>query len=149
MCGILLGGSFEPRVRWLVRTKHFPESKNTFQNPKTLPSIQNTFQNPKTLPRIQKHIPESKTLPGIQNTSQNSKHFPESRFWEVFLDSGKGFWIVGSVFGLWGVFCPYERPYQGPVSRKSRKPFGPEKLFRVCNQDQGSNNFENDIFNIS
>ena len=25
-------------------------------------------------------------------------------FWEVFLDSGKCFWILGSVFGFWEVF---------------------------------------------
>ena len=60
----------------------------------------------------------------------------------MFLDSGK-------CFGIWEVFCPYEPPYQEPVSGKSRKPFGPEKLFRVCNQDQGSNNFENDIIKLS
>ena len=51
----------------------------------------------KTLPRFQKHFPESK------NTSQNPKHFPESRFWD-------GFWILGCVFGIWKVFCPYEPP---------------------------------------
>ena len=77
-------------VRWLIRTKHFQESK--------------------TLPRIQKHFPESKTLPRIQNTSQNSKHFPESKTISQNLDSGKCFWILGSVlnsgkcFGFWKVF---------------------------------------------
>ena len=89
---------------WLVGTKHFPESKNTSQNPnhfpesktlplnrKTLSKIQNTFQNPKTLPRILKHFPESK------NTSQRRRCFG---FWDVFLDSGKCFWILGSVLSL-------------------------------------------------
>ena len=42
-----------------------------------------------------------KTLTRIQNNSQNLKHFwiLESvfGFWEVFLDSGKCFWILGSV----------------------------------------------------
>ena len=44
---------------WLVGTKHFPESKNTFQNPKTrskiqkhVPESKNTFQNPKTRSKI-------------------------------------------------------------------------------------------------
>ena len=38
-------------------------------------------------------------------------------FWKVFLDSGKcfGFWEVfldsGKCFGFWEVFCPYEPPY--------------------------------------
>ena len=130
MCGILLGGSFEPRVRWLVRTKHFPESKNTSQHPKHFPESKSTSQNPKTHPRIQN------TSQIIQNTSQNSKTLSRIE-------------ILGSVFGFWEMFFPYEPPYQGPVSRKSRKTFGPEKLFRVCNQDKGSNNFENDIINIS
>ena len=38
---------------------------------------------------------------------------------------------------------------QGPVSEKSWELFGPKKLFRVCIQDQGSNNFENDIIKLS
>ena len=79
----------------------------------------------KTLPRIQKHFPESKTRPRIQ------KHFPESRFWdvfgfwEVFLDSGKFFWILGSVlesgkcFGFWEVFLD------------SRKCFGIWEVFWI------------------
>ena len=66
-------------LRWLVGTKHVPESK--------------------TLPRIQKHVPESK------NTSQNPKHVPEfkntfqNRDLGCVLDSGKSFWIwiLGSV----------------------------------------------------
>ena len=79
------------KIRWLIRTKHFPDSK--------------------TLPRIQKHIPETKTGPRIQNTSQNldsGKCFgilggvfwilaSVFGFWEVF-------WILGSVFGFWDVF---------------------------------------------
>ena len=42
-----------------------------------------------------------------QNTSQNPKHFPESKntfqnpkrllLWDVFMDSGKCFWILGNV----------------------------------------------------
>ena len=32
------------------------------------------------------------------------------KFSEVFLDSGKCFWILGSVFRIWDVFCPYEPP---------------------------------------
>ena len=47
-----------PNLRWLVGTKHFPDSKNTSQIPKTRPRIQNTSQNPKTRPRIQKHVPK-------------------------------------------------------------------------------------------
>ena len=85
-------------LRWFVGTRHVPESK--------------------TLPRIQKHFPESKTRPRVQ------KNFPESRsgmcfgFWDVFLDSGMCFWILGRVldsgtcFGFWDVFCPYEPPYR-------------------------------------
>ena len=43
----------------------------------------------------------------------------------MFLDSGKRFWVLGSVFGFWEVFlgsgtcfgiwevcCPYEPPYE-------------------------------------
>ena len=61
---------------------------------KTLPTIQTTFQNPKPLPRIQNTSQKPKTHPRIQNTCQNPKH----------LDSGKCFWILGSVFGFWDVF---------------------------------------------
>ena len=90
-------------LRWLIRTKHFPDSK-------TLPRIQNTSQNPK-------HFPESKT------TSQNPKQVPGSKthpriwilesvfeFWEVFWILGSVFefwdvfWTLGSVFGFWEVF---------------------------------------------
>ena len=56
-------------LRWLVGTKHFPESKNTSQNPKHLPES-------KTLPRIQNTSQNPKTRPRIQNTSQNPKHVP-------------------------------------------------------------------------
>ena len=72
------------------KDKTLPRFQNTSKNPKTRPRIQNTSHNPK-------HVPESK------NTSQNPKHFPESRFWDVF-------WILGCVFGIWKVFCPYEPP---------------------------------------
>ena len=103
-------------IRWLIRTKHFPESKtrpriqntsqnpkhfpeskNTSQNPHTHPRIQNTSQNPKTHPRIQKDFPESKTGPRIQNTSQIWILESVFEFWDVF-------WIPGSVFGFWEVF---------------------------------------------
>ena len=62
-------------LTWLLETKHFPESKNTSQNPKhfpeskTRPRIQKHVPESKTLPRIPKHVPESKTRPRIQNTS--------------------------------------------------------------------------------
>ena len=90
------------------KDKILPRFQNTSQNPKTLPRIQNTSQNPKTLPRIENTSQNPKTLPRIENTSQNpkthpgiQKDFPE--FWDVF-------WILGSVFGFWKVFCPYEQP---------------------------------------
>ena len=80
-------------LRRFVETNHFPESK-------TRPRIQSTSQNPKQVPkpkagpRIQKHFPKSiKTLPRIQNTFG---------FWDLSLDSGKCFWILGSIF-------PYEQ----------------------------------------
>ena len=126
-------------IRWLVETKHAPESKNTsqnlkhvpgskshpriqntFQNPKTLPWVQNTSQNPKTLPESQTLRSENpKTLLIIQNTSQKPKTHPKIqilshntfRFWDVF-------WILGRVldsgkcFGFWEVFCPYETRYK-------------------------------------
>ena len=63
---------------WLVGTKHFPESKNTSQNPKHFPESKNTSQNPKTLPRIHKHVPEE-----------------------------EAFWILERVFGFREVFCPW------------------------------------------
>ena len=78
--------------RLLVRTKHFPESKNTSQNPKHVPEFWEIFLN-------------------------SGKCF---RFWEVFLYSGTcfGFWEVcldsGKCFAMWKVFCPYEPPY-GPT----------------------------------
>ena len=81
---------FYPRyyLRWLVGTKHLPESKNT-------------SQNPKTLHRIQKHFTESKTLPRIQNVLDSG-----TCFWILgsVLDSGPCFWILGRVFGFWKVF---------------------------------------------
>ena len=75
---------------WLVGTKHFPKSK-------TLPRIQNTFQNPKHFPESKNTSQNPKTLPRIQNTSQRRRCFG---FWDVFLDSGKCFWILGSVLSL-------------------------------------------------
>ena len=58
------------------------------------------------------------------NTSQNPKHVRDAfGFLDVFLDSGKCFWILrrvldsgevfldsGMCFGFWEVFCPYEPP---------------------------------------
>ena len=99
-------------LRWLIRTKHFPDSKtlpriqNTSQNPKhfpeskTRPRIHKHFPESKTLPRIQNHIPESKAGPRIQNTSQNLDS--GKCFWILgsVLDSGKCFWILGSVLAL-------------------------------------------------
>ena len=79
--------------RLLVRTKHFPESKNTSQNPKHVPEFWEIFLD-------------------------SGKCF---RFWEVFLYSGTcfgKFWEVcldsGKCFAVWEVFCPYEPPY-GPT----------------------------------
>ena len=51
--------------------KHFPESKNTSQNPKHIPVS-------KTLPRIQKHVPE------FNNTFQNPDSGTCFGNWEVF-----------------------------------------------------------------
>ena len=91
-------------VRWLVGTKHFPESK--------------------TLPRIQKHLPESKTLPRIQTHFQETKHTSKNpkyfclilgrvfEFWYVFwslgnvLDSGTYFWILARVLDSGKRFVP-------------------------------------------
>ena len=89
---------------WLVGTKHFPESKNTFQNPKTrskiqkhVPESKNTFQNPKTRPRIQKHVPKSKNT--FQNPKTRSKIQNSS-------SSGTCFWILGSVLDSVKCFVP-------------------------------------------
>ena len=71
-------------MKWLVETKHFPESKITSPESKTRPSIQNHFPESKTRPRIRKHFPESKTRPRIQ------KCFG---FWEVSS-------ILGCAFGF-------------------------------------------------
>ena len=101
-------------IRWLVGTKHVPESKNTFQSPKRVPESKNSSQNPKDFPdskntsriqntsKIQKHFSESKTRSRVQNTSRiqntsireskspcnNPKHVPKTKntvgFWEVF-----------------------------------------------------------------
>ena len=59
-------------IRWLVWTKHVPESKNTFQSPKRVPESKNSSQNPK-------HFPDSKNTSRIQNTSKIQKHFSESK----------------------------------------------------------------------
>ena len=91
-------------IRWLIRTKHFPHCK-------TLSRIQTHFPESKTRPRIQKHFSESKTLPRIQ------KDFPE--FWDVF-------WILGSVFGFWEVFCPYEQPSINGTQNSGLVNFVPE-----------------------
>ena len=75
---------------WLIRTKHFPDSKNTSQNPK--------------------HIPKS----GFWEVFWILGSI--FGFWEVFLDSGTcfGLWDVfldpGKCFGIWEAFCPYEPP---------------------------------------
>ena len=76
-------------IWWPIRTKHFPKSKNTSQNPKhfthykTLPRIQNTSHTtkhfPESFPRIQSTSQNPKTLPRIQNTSHTTKHLPESK----------------------------------------------------------------------
>ena len=99
-------------IRWLVGSKHAPESKNTSQNlkhvpgSKTHPRIQNTSQNSKTLPGSKTLRSENpKTLLIIQNTSQKPKTHPKIQilshntfgFWDVF-------WILGRVFGFWDVF---------------------------------------------
>ena len=78
-------------VWWLIRTKHVPESKNTFQNPKHFPESKNTTQNPKTIPRIQNTSQDPKTIPGIQNTSQNSKTLSRIQILGRVLDSGTCF----------------------------------------------------------
>ena len=65
------------KLRWLIRTKHFPDSK--------------------TLPRIQTH-------PRIWILESVFEFWDVFGFREVFLDSGKCFWILGNVFGFWEVF---------------------------------------------
>ena len=71
------------KLRWLIRTKHFPDSK--------------------TLPRIQTH-------PRIWILESVFEFWDVFGFREVFLDSGKcfGFWEVfldsGKCFGFWEVF---------------------------------------------
>ena len=68
---------------------------------KSRPRIENTSQNPKVLPRIQKYFPESKHVPESKNISRNSKTLPRiqrtSQNPKTLLDSGKCFWILGSV----------------------------------------------------
>ena len=56
---------------WLVGTKHFTESK--------------------TLPKIQKHVPEEDEFWILERVFG---------FWNVFLDFGTCFWILGSVLSL-------------------------------------------------
>ena len=80
---------------WLVGTKHFPESKNTFQNPKTRSKIQKHVPESKTRSKIQKHVPESK------NTFQN----PKTRFKiQKHVPKSKTRPPLGRVFGFWEVF---------------------------------------------
>ena len=104
--------NYKCSVRWLVGTKHFPESKTHPRIQKHFPESKNTSQNPKQVPKT-------------KNTSKNPKYFPESKtfsgsgtcfgFWEVFLnygmcfgfrevflDSGKCSWILGRVFEFLG-----------------------------------------------
>ena len=71
------------KLRWLIRTKHFPDSK--------------------TLPRIQTH-PRIQTRPRIWILESVFEFWDVFGFRKVFLDSGKCFWILGSVFGFWDVF---------------------------------------------
>ena len=65
-------------LRWLVGTKHFPESKTRPKNQKHIlaskhfPESKNTSQNPKHF-QNQKHLPVSK------NTSHNPKLVPKSK----------------------------------------------------------------------
>ena len=55
-------------LRWLVRTKHFPESKH-------VPDSKNTSQNPKHVPDSKKKFPRiQSTSRESKNTSQNPKH---------------------------------------------------------------------------
>ena len=81
---------------WLIRTKHFPDSKNTSQNPK--------------------HIPKSgfwEVFWILGSVLDSGKYFwilgSVFIFWDVF-------WIMGRVFGswkcfgIWEAFCPYEPP---------------------------------------
>ena len=75
-------------LRWLIRTKHFTESKNTSQNPKHVPESKNTSQNPKKISHNPKQVQESKTHPRIWNLESVFE------FWDVFC-------IPGSVFGFW------------------------------------------------
>ena len=69
---------------WLIRTKHFPDSKNTSQNAK--------------------HIPKSgfwEVFWILGSVLDSGKYFwilgSVFRFWDVF-------WIMGRVFGSWEVF---------------------------------------------
>ena len=104
-------------LRWLIRTKHFPDSK-------TLPRIQNRSRNPK-------HIPESGFCKVFLNSGKCFGFWEVFfgfwevfcilgsvfGFWEGFLNSGTcfGFWEVfldsRKCFGIWEVFWPYEPPY--------------------------------------
>ena len=91
-----------PNSLWLIRTKHFPESK-------TRPRIPEHLQESKTHPK------KPKTHPRIQNTSQIPKHF-----WILgsILDSGKcfGFWgvllVSGTYSGFWDVFWILGRVFE-------------------------------------
>ena len=87
-----------PRIQ-----KHFPESKNTSQNPKHFPESKNTSQNPKHFPEFKNTFQNQKHFPEFKNTFQNPDSGKCFGFWEVFLDSG-------TCFGFWEVLCPYEPP---------------------------------------
>ena len=70
-------------LQWLVGT-------NPSHNPRHFPELKNTSQNPKTLPRIKK-----------KKNSQNPKTHGSGKcfgFWDMFLDSGTYFWILESFF---------------------------------------------------
>ena len=125
-------------LRWLIRTKHFPESKTLpriqkhIQESKTLPRIQNTSQNPKHFPEFKntfqnpKHFPESKNtsqnpkhFPELKNTFQNPKHFPEFKNTIQNPDSGR-------CFGIWEVKC-----FVLMSHRRVRSPVTPHPSFNL------------------
>ena len=102
-------------VRWLIRTKHFPESKNTSQNPKTFPRIKNTSQN----------LDSGKCLWILGRVLDSEKCF-----WILgsILDSEKCFWILGSVLSLRATVDVLSRltrhlGFCGTFSLQSRKRF--------------------------
>ena len=119
-------------MRWLVGTKHVPESKTHPTIQQQLLRIEKHVPEPKTLPKIKNMSQKPKTLPRIQNTSQNPKCFPESNsvlesgkhfgFLDVILFFWEGFWILASVLGFWEVFCPYEPQWVQVLSVRSGHP---------------------------